>query len=795
LTNQNTLVLIQSVAQLEWLDERYSIEAKNLFLLVGSNAAATLLERRGVRFWDETALVDAATAERHLLLAPQLASQFANHCRRLAGDDEAGALPDFAGELRLPIEICLNAAFAYRRILSEHDVQTVVIFDSPDVGMIRNGPAPAFISALSLSRAVLRFCAEGAKARAEIVPSPWSPPAGNRPWRARVSLADRSPPALAKRAQSVKAPWAVIWRDGMWPSEIADSEAQLRAAFDSNVLQLSAADLGLFAECIRPANSTTNSATIFSLLQRASLGRWQQSDQHHPEVFANPYLDFQFRAVAAEIVRAQTQLQVFHAILSSLDSMVVVLQADTFSVERGLEHVAASLSIPTVALLHGGLGPLSGFVGLIGRPAVTAIWSSEDRSNLEASGQEGNNLAEIGSLKFDRRYRQAVSAGTIVRTSLPNEREQGERPNSTRKEREVVILLLTSPTRVGLSFPTVDEDRYRQAWDEILRIASARNHWKFIIRPHPAFDDLEYYRSIASRSSNRILISGDLDLERAVSNSDLAVLMNYCSTAAVEPMFVRVPVLFVSSALRKTRYTDDLLRRNGIYEAATNSSIEPLIEAAIEDLFTRGRLVTGGMELLARIVGDTGNPAPVRFRQLLESVVLGHAAGANGVSQGRQTDGGEVTSPLGVLSATKGYEQLRVTIDPGATLRVEGALTIAAVIASYPVQPLVTLLLFRELRRDLRKSGLARSIGTRLLLAGALLTMRKRLEEKRWKAAAAFSLCAVAVSRFSAINSVEFWSLSLKAVVMSTTTTHRVGNWVDSWMYGFRGRFRRRMGE
>jgi hypothetical protein len=794
LTNQNTLISIQSVAQLEWLDEHNALEAENVFLVVGSNSAAAILERRGISFWDETALVDPATAERHLLLAPVLASQFVDRCQTLARDENLGSLPDFAGELRLPIEICLNAACAYRRMLAAHDVQSVLIFDSPDVGMIRNGPAPAFVSALSISRAALRFCAKEANARTEAVANPWSPPAGNRPWRARVALADREPSALVRRAEPLNGPWAVLWRDGMWPSEIAVAEAELKAALDCNVLQLSAADLGLFAEVIHPASNTTSSATIFSLLQRAKLGSGSQPP-HHPEVFANPYLDFQFRAVAAEIVRTRTQRKVFHAIVSSLDSMVVVLQADTFSVERDLEHAAATLAIPTVALLHGGLGPLSGFVGLIGEPDITAIWSSEDRSNLEACGLGASHLAEIGSLKFDRRYRQGIGAAPIPGTSVPSVREQVERQSATGKEREVVILLLTSPTRVGLSFPTVDEDRYRQAWDEIVRIAIARKQWKFIIRPHPAFDDLEYYRSIASRSSNRILVSNELDLESAVSGSDLTILMNYCSTAAIESMFARVPVLFVSSALRKTRYTDDLLRRNGIYEAATNTSIELMIEAAIEDSSTRGRLVTRGMELLARIIGDNGIPAPVRFRQLLERVLRGHTPVANGVSQVRQNDGGGVTSPVGVLSATTGYKQLRVTIDRGAALRVEGVVTMAAVIASYPVQPLATLSLFRELRRDLRKSDLGKGIGTRLLLAGALLTIRKRLEEKRWKAAAIFSLCTVAVSRVSAITSVEFWSLSMKAVVMSTRTTHRVGNWVDSWTHGLRGRFRRRMGE
>jgi hypothetical protein len=794
LTNQNTLALIQNVAQLEWLDKSYAGGVDDLILLVGSNAPASLLERRGVRFWDETALVDAATAEKHLLLAPVLASQFFEQCQMLARDDDLGALPDFAGELRLPIEICLNAAYAYRRIMAEQDVQTVLIFDAPDVGMIRNGPAPAFVPALSLSRAVLRFCAEEVNAQVEAVANPWSPPAGNRPWRARVSLDDRLPPAVGKRVQPARAPWAVIWRDGMWPSEIAISDAQLRTAFDWNVLQLSSADLELFAEAVRPWINATSSEVILELMQRAKLGRAPQST--HPEVFANRYLEFQFHAVAVEVLRAQTQRKVFEAILSSLNSKVVVLQADTFGVERGLEQTAADLSVPTVGLLHGGLGPLSGFVGLVGEPSVTAIWSSEDRTNLEACCQRGKKLVEIGSLKFDSRYRQAIDPATIPAPSVCEERDQLDRIISRENKREVVILLLTSPTRVGLSFPTVDEDRYRQAWDEIIRIASVRTDWKFVIRAHPAFDDLEYYRSIVSRSSNNIVISSELDLGGALRSSDLAILMNYCSTAAVEAMFERVPVLFLSSALRKSRYTGDPLRRNGIYEAASTSAVESLIEAAIEDSPTRERLVSRGIELLATIVGDNGIPAPVRFRRVIESVGNAYPArGTRSLDSRSQNDSGDITSPSGASSAAIGYEQLRNAIGPGGELGRDGAVAMAAVIASLPVEPLGTLSLFRKLRQDLRKTGITERVQRQLLLAGALLTMRKRLEEKQWRDAAAFSLFAMGVCAFSAVTSAEFWSLSVKAAAMSTRATHRAGNWVDSWTYGLRARLRQRMGE
>jgi hypothetical protein len=267
--------------------------------------------------------------------------------------------------------------------------------------------------------------------------------------------------------------------------------------------------------------------------------------------------------------------------------------------------------------------------------------------------------------------------------------------------------------------------------------------------------------------------------------------MNYCSTAAVDAMLARVPLLFVSSALRTSKYTGDQLRDNGVYEATEVDVIESMIEALIEDPVTRAGVVERGFDLVLKIIGDNKIPAAERFRRLIEKV-----RGPNGVPPEKDTrvsqlppgDGHYQPIRFTVSSARERYKLLRASVDQGAALNVDSAVALATLIANHHSQSIRTMLLFKELQRDLHTSASLATVEKRLLLSASLLTMRKRLEERQWKAAALFVPCAVAVVGVSALASSEFWSLSAKALVMSTRVTHRAGNWIDRWAHAIRTR-------
>jgi hypothetical protein len=757
-----TLVLLQTLGHLRRMEQVLDPASSDALLVVADNAVALALEERGIAFLDETAQLDVATAEGNLIDAPRVARRLAQRCAEVAAEQHLPALPDFSGDLQQPIEMSLNASAVYSRIMDEHVVGAVLMFSGAEIGMTRNGPAPAFVPAACITRAVLRHLAEQRGLSVRVVTDDLDGTNRVHPWRPRVALSDRNP---SQREQSRSAaPYgkrtALIWRDGMWPAEITTAGDVMRD-LGLTVFELSKADLELF---VSQVGLESREDAEFAGRLAAILESECRAESRNPEVFANPHLRFQLAATAVEITQARALQRVFDAIVASLRPSVVVVGHDAFTVERALEQTCTRHMVPVVSLFHGGLTPLSGDVGLLGAADITAIWSRDDRERLAVCGFATRALVEIGSLRFDDRYRADRGRNGQPRFNAPSRRHPvGQR----------TIVILTSPTHVGSGFPTVDVASYRKAWKELSAAARRRSDWRFVIRPHPAFDQLEYFAGIVRETSGNVIMSTAVGIEEALRDADLAVLMNYCSTAAIDALFADIPLLFVSSALRPSAFVQDPLRSSGIAEVSDPSHLEDAIERLLQPGAPRTLAIENGKVLLSRIVGDNGTPARARFKCLLHS--------ASRVVQTAPPTEPAAREPATWASSHE-YQISRGLVGSDAELSVDSAIAMATVLAGWRVEPRVTHALFAELHRELRRSRIPGTTRRGILLAGYLLAIRKRLEEKQWERAAHTCARAVAVKGVSAWRSRDYWLLAIKSLIMWRPTTHRMGNWAHKYL-------------
>ncbi len=744
-----SLVLIQALEDLTAIQEELREHPEKLLLVVANNAAAATLEKLGVPFHEEASLLDIATSEQHLFRAPTLSSSWTEGVREAARNRGLGELPDFSAELNWPIELSLNTSHVYGGLLANHDIDRVVMFAGEDVAMLRNGPAPGFIPAFCITRAVVRFLAEQRGIPVDLSPASNTRATLNRPWRPRLALYDRataSPTEVATRFAADR-PTAILWREGMWQKEIDAINAVAGQQLGWNVLELSQGDLDLFApvfDSVAPGEADRFNGELRATLddQRAS------ASSEHPELFGNPYLRFQFEALAREIGTARRLQQAFRWVVGRLRPEAVFFAHDAFTVERAVQDAAIEHGVATISLFHGGLAPLCGCVGLIGAADVTAVWNRQDCERLSACGFAGRDIAEVGGLRFWDRYEQ-FKAGKGGRAT-------------PQRGKPTTVLVLTSPPHVGLTFRTTNDPLYRRAWEEIVRIAQARDDLSFVIRPHPAYDQVDYFQLIAAEHP-AITVSSEGDIQQALQHADAALLMNACSTAALEAMFARVPLLFVTSALEQSAFAADQLRASGISEAPEIGQLESVLDALLYDAEQRTAALQRDGDILAALVGDDATPPATRLEQVIRRVAR--------TEPDRASSGSRKTAPL------DRYRVLKERVVRASPLALEEAIVLALSIATWSDLPADALGAFAALERDLRAGGQPANVRRQVIRAGILLAIRKRLQEKRWDSAGRLTLFAMTAA--ATAGSREYWSLALKSLVVWHPLTHRIGNWVD----------------
>jgi hypothetical protein len=209
----------------------------------------------------------------------------------------------------------------------------------------------------------------------------------------------------------------------------------------------------------------------------------------YPELFGNPFLDFQFRRIWAEMFRAARLAESFQSLLEAVRPSLVVFGYDGFVVERMLERVARREGVPTAALIHGGLTHAAGDRVRRGEADHLLAWGEEDVRGLARYGAAPDRVWRVGSLRYDELYHSAVRREGETRRPL---RVQA-RGLLNLPPRQPTVLLLTAST-MAMSAPLAHPAKHRETWRQVARLAARRPDLTFAIKPHPGWDHYEFYR-------------------------------------------------------------------------------------------------------------------------------------------------------------------------------------------------------------------------------------------------------------------------------------------------------------
>jgi hypothetical protein len=613
------LLFLSDLAQLETVKRRFPHLLSDAHPVTGSLAVAAELERLGIPFSDELSYLEAHEIACNFNLAYQLTTQWWDEelaDTRMLGFSLAQAARQ---EWALPIELCLNAALAYRRLLEAKSVTGIYGFFFPPTAMCRTGPAPAFRPATSITQAVLRWLADSAAIPVSDLRSNSDFITDQRQWRPLLTMDSLTSAVVGSNSSSYPSKetvtrLAMLWTSGLWPQEIAELERGFARVPDWKLIKISKRILTLGES----SSQQRERNHMEEKLDRA----WQKCESSlmdyvgsYAEIFGNSYLQFQFARIFSEM-RVAVQLGLsFARLLDSLGPSLVLFGHDAFTIERTLVQIARHRGTPTVGLFHGGLQPIFARLGLVGDADRVMVWSEQDVKDLTRFDVSADRLRKVGSLRLEKMDQRALPL------SASDAKKVEARHKLNLSASQPLILLLTSPTNIGLSQATADPVRQHQTWRDIVSLAERRSDLTFAIKPHPAYDFVEFYRHLCCTGGPHNLVLLEAKSHELVFRaSDVAVLVNYCSTVALEAMLVGVPLVFLRSAIYQTEMHEDPLEKRGAINVSSVSELEHSVDRLLGDESFRQEALNDASLAMDALLGDRAQPALKQVMAELENI-------------------------------------------------------------------------------------------------------------------------------------------------------------------------------
>ncbi len=552
------LLTLSSRAQYRSLERSLANASKNVLISTRDLALAEELESNGSPFQDEWELLSPEEIRANRLEAQQLARSWWPD-----GADSARwrgiSLAEMASqELAFPFEAALNATSIFSKLLPAN-FRVVSAFGGSPTPILRTAP-PVAVGSDSVACAILRFWTERQGLTFEDLGEPpdqrWvgdvvGPPIPHRPFGAVEG--DRI---------------ALLLDNGLASSEVRRLQDLFARAEGWSVLRLSE----LSHRGMRMWGSNMNPRG-WELLDRAWRDFKKQQLTYNgdrPELFANPHLDFQFLGLWREMRTAVAIGLVAESIFELVEPSLVVLGHDAFTVERTIVNLAHQHQIPTASLPHSGLAPTLCFDGLLGDSQHFLVWGSHDTHLFEGTGVERERLLGVGSLRY-------LPAPAAVRS-------QTETSSSRPPRRRVVIL--SAATHLGLAQPVARASLHRRAWRDLLELARTHPEWSFDIKPHPSHDHFDLYDLLSEEMPpNMRVAQGDLDL--ALDGCDSALLVNYCTSAALAAIIKGIAVIDLDTAI----YPGDWFRspiEESMIRASSVDELEAILEGSKEATSEKG---------------------------------------------------------------------------------------------------------------------------------------------------------------------------------------------------------------
>ncbi len=766
------LVILSDLSQvptiLSWSRER---RATSCFL-TSSPAVAAELGQLGLQALNALDLLSPDELDSNALLAQELGERW---WPWTWGEPRLLGLPLAAlakQEFALPFELALNARLAFGRLLENNEYRQITGFFRPPMGMCRTGPAPAFRPAQSITQGVLLWLAQcegipvaGLTTRRPLMDEgrQWRPPLTARDARRSV------PPSGSEGIHGLAGRVVLLWKSGLWAQELAGLERALTPAAGWHLVALSARELNA-------VELPSDRAHLLEIEQNLA-GAWRAYEDNrrsyegpHAEIYGNPYLAFQFARTFAEMRTAARLGLIFNRLLNAFEPSLFLLGHDAFAIERTLVAVAKQSGIPTAALVHGGLQPHFGRLGVVGDADKVMVWGQEDYQALTRTGVNLARICVVGSVRFDESY--YAHSLSCSKAPLPGTRA------STGSTGRPQIVFLTAPTNVDIAQASASPRQHLATWHEIVSMVQHRQDWNFLIRAHPAYDFVDLYRQLCRKSPANLALSRDDGIEEVLQESHVAVLVNYCTTAALEATLAGIPVVFLRSATYDTVMREDSLGFHGALKVRSVVDLERTIDHLLTDQTYREQALDEARLMLKRVLGSPDRNALPKL--LVELGALADRGSTHPtVSRAAANSKPRILEALNhLLQRSPGRAPETSCIETECSWSILQNLPLA--IATATTKPNDIRASLRRLERICVTHFQLSPIAAKQLAApGYLLAMLRLISLRHWRESRAVALYAIMEQPVVVGQTRAFVEASAKSILGANAWGRSLVNWID----------------
>jgi hypothetical protein len=304
---------------------------------------------------------------------------------------------------------------------------------------------------------------------------------------------------------------------------------------------------------------------------------------------ANPHLDFQFRVFWQRLREAVQTVDVATMIFQGLRPRLCLIGTDQWGIAVCWKRVAKLLGAKTLSLQHGSI--------------------TNDYDQFELQNHEVDYVAVEGEYSRKRLIELGRAAETI---EVVGHRGSLHLPSPPEPLSPKTVLLMTTLAGESLLWNQCNLAKLRGDWGELVSIVGRHPETRFIIRPHPRFDQWDFYRRLCTDHTPNL----ELSTQATLPSASLAVMFNYPSSVALDTMLAAIPTVYVRSSVYQTKRFRSPL--DGSLSVKSCEELENVINALLNDETRRAEWLRVQNQFLGEYLCD--RHVEVRAQRIVDFV-------------------------------------------------------------------------------------------------------------------------------------------------------------------------------
>ena len=346
-----------------------------------------------------------------------------------------------------------------------------------------------------------------------------------------------------------------------------------------------------------PADKNDLRATILTTLVRILKDKSNFNYGRIIDLIASDFADW--------LVDASRHYLLGSLVVDAFAPHIALASYDIYGRNRCMAEPFLNHNIPMISIDHVCLATKQNARRNKGARCAVAVWGDIDKALHRSFRDDGAQVMGVGSLRRDI---DVLMDSKRLKKGDSNSNEYGK----------TVVIFTSQTTHCAAMWTWAPPNKLASSWDQLITLFGRHRDWHFIIKSHPRGDYQNYYReAIVTQLTNVHLEEGRSS--EALSNADIAVLMNIPSKVSLDSVATNVPVIYLHDAVLPN--FDSPLNNGDILNAESVDVLEQQLIRLLSDRSFYQSTVNREHLFLQRALRATGADAFERLNMFMNKLL------------------------------------------------------------------------------------------------------------------------------------------------------------------------------